>query len=233
VENYGDKELNLPRLQSGVILFGMLDYRAHKLLWLMTLPFWLTTRLLYFVTIFVAIIIAQSTSYGTLIKIFIANLVCQGILLVLKIIISIIGRILQGFFFFFVDVVPAHGANAEEAREIALTGRLFELNKKLENEIQNWTLDDTDEYARLMNWRVRLLGAFRRRLYKVVPELQRIYDESGKQPRELGMAGVDEVAAKLGLRPSWIERAINSPSSYNSLLAIAIISIVIARDIHL
>jgi len=183
-------------------------------------------------TIFGAIIIAQSTSYGTLIQIFIANLVCEGILFILKIIISIIGKVLQRFFFF-VDVVPAHGANAEEAREIALTGRLFELTKKLENEIQNWTLDDTDEYARLMNWRVRLLGAFRRRLYKVVPELQRIYDESGKQPCELGMAGVDEVAAKLGLKPSWIERAINSPSSYNSLLAIAIISIVIARDIHL
>jgi hypothetical protein len=40
-----------------------------------------------------------------------------------------LASLLNRFFFFFVDVVPAHGDTAEEARAIALMGRTYEINK--------------------------------------------------------------------------------------------------------
>jgi hypothetical protein len=40
-------------------MFGMLDYRAHKLFWLLTLPFRLALRVFYFIFIAIAISLGE------------------------------------------------------------------------------------------------------------------------------------------------------------------------------
>jgi hypothetical protein len=52
---------------------------------------------------------------------------------------------LRYIFFWFIDVVPAHGADATEARAIVLFGRSVELHKKLTTQIERWTDKDTEE----------------------------------------------------------------------------------------
>lgn len=205
----------------------MLDYRAHKLLWLMSLPFRLFAWFVYFLAIFIAIVIAQRTSYDVLIQIIIAYAIFEGILLVvLLLVLTPIGWALKRCFFFLIDVVPAHGANAAEAREIALTGRLFELNKKLETDIEGWSFDDTDEYVRLMNWRTRLLNRFKGRFEFAIEEFKAIFEETGKQPGEIGLSKINEIYARSpGGKPSWFEKTIVSQWSFNALLAFTIISI--------
>jgi hypothetical protein len=50
----------------------MLDYRAHKLYWLLALPFRVIVKILFLAVIFVAILTAQSAAYGKPIQIVIA-----------------------------------------------------------------------------------------------------------------------------------------------------------------
>src|SRR6516162_4366166 len=56
-------------------MFGMLDFRAHKLYWLLTFPFRLTNWVMLFAAIPVGIIVARSTPYAWWAKIMIAYLV--------------------------------------------------------------------------------------------------------------------------------------------------------------
>ncbi len=58
-------------------MLGMLDYRAYKLRRLIWLPFNAAAKLSLFLVIVGAIIIAQATSYSTLIKILIAYVVFE------------------------------------------------------------------------------------------------------------------------------------------------------------
>jgi hypothetical protein len=44
-------------------MFGMLDYRAHKLFWLLTLPFRLVSRAFYFIFVAIAVSIGIWTGY--------------------------------------------------------------------------------------------------------------------------------------------------------------------------
>jgi hypothetical protein len=214
----------------GASLFGMLDYRAHKLYWLISLPFRLINRIMFFVVIFVGIAIAQSTSYSVPVKIVIAYASMEAIGIVAYVtILWWMASALNRFFLFLVDVVPAHGANAEEAKAIALSGRAFELNKKFQTDIENWTYEDTEELASLTNWRARLFFPTRDRLEATVSKLQDIYYEFGKQPRDLGASKIAEIRESLpGGKPSWFEKAIVNQQIFNALLAFAIVVAVIA-----
>jgi hypothetical protein len=207
----------------------MLDYRAHKLYWLMSLPVRLVSRLTYFAIIIAAILIAQSTAYSTLVKIIIGYASFEGIMLVLFIFIfAVLGWALRRLFFFLIDVVPAHGDNEEEAREIALTGRAFELNKKFETDIANWTDKDTAELAALASWRARLFFKVRNRIENTVWELQRIYEETGQQPRQLGLGKISKIRESFpGGKVTWLETALVDPRFFNSLLGFAIITVAI------
>jgi hypothetical protein len=105
-------------------MFGMLDYRAHKLYWLISLPFRLVARIIYFAAIFAGVAIAQLTSFSIPIKIVIAYVSMEAIGIAVYLIVSLgLSSVLNRLFFFLVDVVPAHGTNADEAKAIALMGR--------------------------------------------------------------------------------------------------------------
>jgi hypothetical protein len=66
--------------------------------------------------------------------------------------------------FWLIDVVPARGENAEEARNITLHGKVVWLDKKLSTDIENWSENDSQELVSLLNWRARLFFNGRKRL---------------------------------------------------------------------
>jgi hypothetical protein len=59
-------------------MFGMLDYRAYKLAWLIWLPFRLILWIATWGSIVVAIMISASLHYSVLVRIVIAWVICFG-----------------------------------------------------------------------------------------------------------------------------------------------------------
>src|SRR5438067_10367838 len=101
-------------------MFGMLDYRAHKLLWLVFLPVRIVQRQIMYATAIVAGLIAQKylsyppffkwlTGYGGFQLFWLFG---QWILF------FPFDYSIKRLFFWIIDVVPAHGADENEARAI-------------------------------------------------------------------------------------------------------------------
>ena len=154
-------------------MFGMLDYRAHKLFRILWLPCAAAFQLLRFGNIALVIIIAQSTSQGTLVKIIIAYILFEAIAgLLLWPIWALVSWMFKRGFFRIIDVIPAHGSNEEDAKDIVIRGRVAELERRLKTDFTNWTHEDTDEFVSLGNWRARLFfgRSLRRRLQRRITE---------------------------------------------------------------
>lgn len=156
------------------------------------------------------IVIAELTPYPPLAKIGIAWVSFELLsILFINILWGIVCRLVTKAFFCTIDVIPAHGGNNDEAHAIVLYGLAFEMSKKLDREIQNWTYGDTLKFVSFQNWRAGIFFPVRERVERGVEELQRIYEETGRQPGDLGRDGVAKIMAGLpGGRASWLEKAI-------------------------
>ena len=105
----------------GLHMFGMLDYRAYKLLWLISLPFRIVWRLIWFVVIAIEIAIGHWTEYPSLAQIVIAYVAMEVIGLIASIVWALlINWPLYKVFFWLVDVVPSKGENARYRAATAL-----------------------------------------------------------------------------------------------------------------
>jgi hypothetical protein len=101
-------------------MFGMLDYRAYKLLWLICLPIRLIMWIAAWSSIVIAIMISASLDYSVLIRIVIAYGIWQGTAIVLQIIRGILFWFIKKGFFWLVDVVPAKAESVPEAKEMVV-----------------------------------------------------------------------------------------------------------------
>lgn len=202
-------------------MFGMLDYRAHKLYWLLMLPFNILAKLGFFAVVFAAILIAQEITSIILLKIVLAYIIMEAISLIIYLPLwLLISGAIKKFFLLFVDVVPSYGANAEEAEAVLLQGgKLFKLNKKFETEIENWTFDNTDAYVPLaFNWRARLFFKVKDRFNRVVVKLQEIQQETGEQPAAVGCRRIEEIREGVeGGHITWVEHSVTSQIFYSVL----------------
>jgi hypothetical protein len=207
-------------------MFGMLDYRAYKLFWLLTFPFRLAWRAFYFIFIAIAVSIGIWTGYPPLGQMIVAYVAFEAMLLVFSMLwLLLITWPVDKIFFWVVDVMPARGENTEEAKEIARKGAFIWLTKKMTYHIDEWTFEDTSDFVSLMNWRARLFFNARETFVKRIAALQSVYYDTGKQPSELG----ENEVAKL-LKPykeSWFQIAIVSPHFFNSIMAATIIILAI------
>jgi hypothetical protein len=80
----------------------------------------------------------------------------------------------------------------------------------------------------LANWRQRLFFPLKDRFRRLVPELQRIYSETGTQPGELGGYKIAAIRESLpGGKISWFEKAIANTQTFNGIVAFVIIVAVI------
>jgi hypothetical protein len=205
-------------------MFGMLDYRAYKLLWLICLPLRLVVWIAAWGSIVIAIMISASLDYGILARIVIAYAIWEGAAIVLQIVRGILFWFIKKGFFWVVDVVPAKAESVAEAKKMVLGGPLTWLDKKLATDIGNWTEDDTEQFASLMNWRARTFFHSTERIHKLVWRYQETYEASGKQPHDLTEKEQQEIG---GLNFSWFEKAIINPIAFGAIARIIIISIAI------
>jgi hypothetical protein len=130
-------------------MFGMLDYRAYKLFWLLNLPLRLALRIIYFILIAIAIWIGIWTGYQPpLERIIVAYVAYEGISFVFGILwVVLITLPVDKIFFWIVDVIPARGENTEQANAIVRKGPIVWLSYKMWNHIDEWTFEDTDAFA--------------------------------------------------------------------------------------
>ncbi len=124
-------------------LFGMLDYRAHKLYWLLRVPLVLAVIALSFFLLFAAFAYARTFSYPTIVQFGIAVALFELGAIALQIVIAILSWVLRKIFFFLVDVVPAEGRNKEEAEDVLVHGDAIRYFAKLKYQPRRF--DDNDE----------------------------------------------------------------------------------------
>ena len=214
-------------------MFGMLDYRAYKLLWLICLPVRLAGKLIIYGIAVASALVVQSFvhEYYLLGKLLIGWIIFEvSAMFFMWVIFKPIEWGISKLFLFIVDVVPSHGKDEEEAKAIAFYGPIYELNKKLDEDIANWTYSDTDAFVALQNWRGRWFFPIKDRMHYLVRELTRLYEQDGKQPKSRDPEVVKSIVDSLpGQRVTWFERAIVSPAIFNSIVAIVIIGVILAN----
>jgi hypothetical protein len=201
----------------------MLDYRAHKLFFLLMLPLWLFSKVSYYLCIGVGILIAQNTSYDFWIKVVFAYGCTELIAAVVLALWWVVNYLAQKIFFWVVDVIPAKGEDDEEAKEIVRKGRIIWLAKKFATDIQDWNYEDTAAFASVLNWRSRLFFNSKERVKERALIFQRHWDETGKQPGDLTKAEIKELIGHL--EGGCVETIIVNQYYFNSLVSIVIIVI--------
>jgi hypothetical protein len=207
-------------------MFGMLDYRAHKLYWLLTLPLRIFARLLFLIAVAVGIGVGQWTEYAVWLKIIIAYLVMEGTGLLLMLLWQgLVAWPVNTIFFWLIDVIPTRGENEEEAREIVQKGRIAWLTKKLAFDIDNWTYKDTKDFVSALNWRAKWLFHAREKFDKRVAIFQQNFDDTGHQPGSLSQAEIKRLVGHL--EPSWFEIMLVHPQFVNAVVGGCIIIIAI------
>jgi hypothetical protein len=206
-------------------MFGMLDYRAYKLLWLICMPLRWLIWIAAWASIVIAIMFSASLDYSVPVRIVIAYVIWEGMAIVLGIIRAILFWFIKKGFFWLVDVVPAKAESVAEAKEMAAGGPITWLSKKLVTNIQGWTEDDTEQLASLANWRARFFFGSTERLHETIRRYQGLYERTGRQPGDLSEKERRELLADLDV--SWIAKAIIHPLPFSIMLRVAIISVAI------
>ena len=189
-------------------MFGMLDYRAAKLFWLLMLPLRFVVWFVPWVSIAVAVLVASEwfPDYSRPAKIGIAIAAFFITNIALAIILTIVGSWLKKGFLWTIDVIPSKGADPQEAEAVVLGGKPYLMTKKLTHHIEQWTVADTEATARFAPWRSRLF--FQRqaeeRFTQRVRVMKEHYERTGKQYAELSPAEQKKVVGPYE-DPKWQE----------------------------
>jgi hypothetical protein len=212
-------------------VFGMLDYRAHKLLWLLFLPLRCVGLAGPYLAAVVSPLLVQAflPRYPLIVKFLVAFLGAEiAISIPFALLIAGVKHLLLKLFFWIVDVVPAHGADEEEARRVVLQGPAYALVRKFERDIGAWTEADTDRFVSLMNWRARWFFPAKERVRFVVGALQRLYRAEGKQPYELGDKVIREIKGQFpGSKEDWFEKLVVNPIAFHTALRLLVVGAVL------
>jgi hypothetical protein len=133
-------------------------------------------------------------------------------------------------FFWLIDVTPSRGEDVYEAKEIARKGPVIWLMKKLMNDVDNWTFEDTEAFVSIMNWRARLFFDERSRFLKRVKVLQEVHYDTGKEPSSLGEVEITKLLKPYQM--NWFQRVIANEQGFNSIVGALIIIVVIGNWPH-
>jgi len=206
-------------------MFGMLDYRAHKLYWLLMLP----VRMMILAGILgtaaiVALYVGSTLTYPWLVKLFIACIAAEIACNIVGLVLLIIGKVPDYVFFWIIDVIPAKGRDEEEARAIVQGGPLIWLSLKLEREIENWTDADTNAFISALLWRVRLFNP-RELVEERIAIMRDYYERTGQQISVLGKEGVKKMIAHL--EPPWLARMFINSYVFYALIKFIIVLVCI------
>jgi hypothetical protein len=177
-------------------------------------------------SIVIAVMFSASLDYSVPVRIIIAYAIWEGLAIVIQIIRGILFWFIKTGFFWLVDIVPAKAENVAEAKEMVVGGPLTWLSKKFLTDIQNWTDDDTEQFASLMNWRARLFFSSTERIRKRIWKFKDLYETTGKQPGDLTEKQRQEIVGDFDY--SWFEKAIINQISFGVIVRLLIITVAIA-----
>lgn len=145
-------------------MFGMLDYRAHRLYWLLTFPVGLLGVLAVYGCIVVLVLLSMERVELPVLQLGAAILGMEAAAIIVQIILAFVVSIIRRIFFFFVDVVPAEGRSLEEALEVVVQGDVVRFTGNLIRDPQNFTEPDEQRLRGVANrsqgWPARILRVF-------------------------------------------------------------------------
>lgn len=175
-------------------MFGMLDYRAHKLYWLLTLPINIPLRLMaMFAVPFIDYAIGKNFGSERVWEIAITIAIIFPIELIWTLIVKIISKMINGIFSFLVDVEPANGRTKEEAQVVVWNGETAIHALSLEQNPDFWTDEAIESVTKgdligrvyAKNRRKRIFAL--RNYYQQNPEISRNEYEAKKFLKENGI----------------------------------------------
>jgi hypothetical protein len=123
------------------------------------------------------------------------------------------------------DIIPSKGENVAQAKEMVVGGPMTWMGKKFMNDIGNWTDDETEEFAALMNLRARWFFGTTERVRKRIWRFADHYEQTGQQPIEMTEKERNQLVADLDY--SWFEKAIINPIAFGAIVKIVVITIAI------
>lgn len=160
-------------------MFGMLDYRAHKLyVILFGIPLFLITWALIIGRPALAYFVSYSYFESTIADVL--GAVALTVLLELVLIPVVLGlsKLVNFLFTLLVDVIPAHGRTDEEAKQVVWNGEKALLVLEMNKRPSEWTEQSIEQFASL-DWIQAIL--FKQKVLDRLTYIKKRYDELDRQ----------------------------------------------------
>lgn len=203
-------------------MFGMLDYRAHRLYWLLTLPLLAVTLPLSYGIVVGSVLYSVNTFGSVWVQIAMAVLIMELASLVLQLVVTLLQWMGRKTFLFFIDVVPSEGRSKAEAIDVLTHGNVVRYITKLKYD--PYGFDDDDQRAlvnaatKAQGWLVRMIRLLNSNAFSSSPEVRTSWMVYEVHQRAQDPAAVvdylnyefDRDLECKGLFPSTIEKVLSS-----------------------
>lgn len=150
-------------------MFGMLDYRAHKLYWLFFLPFYLLAIMLSAIVALVSATAAFFYFEHFFVRLFMAIVFFEIASLVLQLVFAVFLNLWRRLFFFFVDLEPAEGRSPDEAQEVLVNGEIPRTLYRLKHQPSEFSRQDQAELVSRFQKSQGLIVRVLRPIFGVTP----------------------------------------------------------------
>lgn len=189
-------------------MFGMLDYRAHKLYMIIFgLPMFVMKLIAMFglplLSYSLGIKVAEDRLWQILSSVGIA-LVVEFLWLILVVV--VVSKLITFLFQLIVDIIPADGRNREEALQVVWHGDKAIVAQQFEKQPNTWSEDLPERFINL-DWVARWF--FRERIEKRIEKIRDYYEENpGERPSG---SKYEEVIKATGNQMRWDEKILTNP----------------------
>ncbi|SOB60608.1 membrane protein of unknown function [Pseudodesulfovibrio profundus] len=199
-------------------MFGMLDYRAQKLFWLLSLPLATLAVIAPYAAIPFSAVLSDAWTKVWYYQILLAYVLFEGGVFVFSLVYKALMHVLEKTFFWLIEIIPSQGEDIEEAKIIA-TNKCYSLNKKLLSQTDKWTEQDTKAYSRLFNWRARLFFNVPQRVRAMVGKIEDLHFTAPINVEDVHRGDLKNV---FSLDWKWYEALAVSTPIFRSLVAVSI-----------
>jgi len=185
-------------------MFGMLDYRAHKLYWLLSLPLgllnWCATIAIFFASCW----LASSLVTNVIARFALAYIAMQVFCIFFVFFCKGIVWCFDSLFYFFIDIEPADGRTPEQARAVLKGGETAILLLK---PFSKWSNADFEDTIRRMGWIARIFfpSSIRRRQQVLSKKAKERATEGNPEINDLSDYEIKNLMKTEGIEQPWYE----------------------------
>lgn len=189
-------------------MFGMLDYRAHKLyLMIFGIPMFVLKLAAMFglplLSYALGITVADDRFWQILSSIGIA-IVVEVIWLIFALI--VVSKLINFLFQLIVDIIPADGRNREEALQVVWHGDKAIIAQQFDKQPNTWSEDLPERFINI-DWVARWF--FRERIENRIEKIREYYEENPEE--QPSRSRYDEIINETGNRMRWDEKIFTNP----------------------